>query len=71
MNSFDYTSFLFQMDILYERFVTSLVRKLGRRMFRVSTQDSGTRLFEERDSVRLRPDIVLRDGERTIVIDTK
>lgn len=64
-------SFLFQMDILYERFVASLVRKLGRRMFRISTQDSGTRLFEERDSVRLRPDIVLRDGERTIVIDTK
>ena len=71
MDCFDYTSFLFQIDIPYERFLTSLVRKLGKRMFKVSTQDSGTRLFEKRNSVGLRPDIVLRSSERMIIIDTK
>lgn len=64
-------AFLFPMDVLYERYIARICRKVSRGRFKVSTQDASRRLFDERCSPQLRPDIVLRNGDRMIVLDTK
>ena len=64
-------AFLFPMDVLYERYIARICRRISRGRFNISTQDASRRLFDERYSPQLRPDIVLRDGDRTIILDTK
>ncbi|MBR3410582.1 MAG: hypothetical protein IKG94_07410 [Candidatus Methanomethylophilaceae archaeon] len=60
-------SLLFDMDVPFERWVTHWVRRNCPEAS-VSAQDRGERLFGEFD---LRPDIVVRDGGRTYVLDAK
>ena len=60
-------SLLFDMDVLFERWVTHWVRR-NYPEASVSAQDRGKRLFGEFD---LRPDIVVRDGGRTYILDAK
>lgn len=58
------------MDRLFEAYVG----KNARRSFGdwdVSLQDGGYYLFDEPQQFRLRPDIVMRKGERTVILDTK
>jgi 5-methylcytosine-specific restriction enzyme subunit McrC len=67
-------SVLFDMNILWERYVASLFRRAAGRRFEVSTQES-TSLWKEPGTARriVRPDIVVRsaDGEVLLVADTK
>lgn len=64
---------LFPMETVYESFVAQQMKKvMGPQGWEVSTQDKKYHLFTEpRHQFSLRPDIVMRNGERTIILDTK
>lgn len=64
---------LFPMERVYESYVARQIKKVmcldG---WDVSSQDRGHYLFEKpRRQFALRPDIVMRKGERTVILDTK
>ena len=64
---------LFPMEAIYESYVAQKMKKVfipaG---WHVSTQDKGYYLFvEPRPQFALRPDIVMKKGDRTIILDTK
>lgn len=63
---------LFPMERVYESYVAQYVKKVftpdG---WEVSTQDKGCYLFTEPERFALRPDIVLKKDQRTVIMDTK
>ena len=63
---------LFPMEKVFESFVAQQIKKnfIPSGWF-VSTQDSRYSLFHSPQTFNLRPDIVLRRGGRTIIMDTK
>ena len=69
----DSKAILFPMESVYESFVARQLKKtMVPRGWEVSTQDKGYYLFEEpKRQFALRPDIVLHDGDRCVVLDTK
>ena len=64
---------LFPMESVFESYVAREMKKVfGPEGWNVSSQDKGLYLFEEpRRQFALRPDIVMRKGDRTIILDTK
>ncbi len=60
-------SLLFDMNILYERYVAHWIRRNYPEAV-VITQDRGMKLFEQ---FNLRPDIVIRKDGKTYILDTK
>lgn len=63
---------LFPMERVYESYVAQYVKKVftpdG---WEVSTQDKECYLFTEPERFALRPDIVLKKDQRTVIMDTK
>lgn len=66
-------SLLFPMESVYESYVAKQIKKImGSDGWEVSSQDKGYYLFmEPKNMFALRPDIVCRRGDRTIIMDTK
>ncbi len=64
---------LFPMESVYESYVAREMKKVfGPAGWDVSSQDKGQWLFAEpKTQFALRPDIVLRKGDRIVVLDTK
>lgn len=64
---------LFPMESVYESYVARNMKKvLGPFGWEVSSQDKGYYLFTEpKRQFALRPDIVLKKGDRTVIMDTK
>lgn len=64
---------LFPMESVYESYVAREMKKaLAPHGWDVSSQDKGYYLFEKpRKQFKLRPDIVLRKDNRTVIMDTK
>ena len=64
---------LFPMESVYESYVTKQMKKvMSPEGWEVSSQDKGHYLFmEPRRQFALRPDIVMKRGERTVILDTK
>ena len=64
---------LFPMESVYESYVAQQMKKAFRPIgWEISSQDKGHYLFvEPRRQFTLRPDIVLRKNDRTIILDTK
>lgn len=64
---------LFPMETVYESYVAQEMKKLFiPKGWDVSSQDKGFYLFTRpNEQFALRPDIVLRKGDRTVVLDTK
>jgi 5-methylcytosine-specific restriction enzyme subunit McrC len=64
---------LFPMESVYESYVAQQMKKAFRPIgWEISSQDKGHYLFvEPRRQFALRPDIVLRKNDRTIILDTK
>ena len=64
---------LFPMESVYESYVAQQMKKvLGPSGWEVSSQDKGYYLFmEPRRQFALRPDIVCKRGDRTVIMDTK
>lgn len=64
---------LFPMESVYESYVAQQMKKvLGPAGWEVSSQDKGYYLFmEPRRQFALRPDIVCKRGDRTVIMDTK
>lgn len=64
---------LFPMESVYESHVAQQMKKvLGPAGWEVSSQDKGYYLFmEPRRQFALRPDIVCKRGDRTVIMDTK
>lgn len=64
---------LFPMESVYESYVAQQMKKvMGPEGWDVSSQDKGHYLFTEpRRQFALRPDIVMKKGERTVILDTK
>ncbi len=66
-------SLLFPMETVYESYVAQQIKRIfGPEGWDVSTQDIKFHLFTEpRKQFALRPDIVLKKGNRTVIMDTK
>lgn len=64
---------LFPMESVYESYVAQQMKKvMGPEGWDVSSQDKGHYLFTEpRRQFALRPDIVMKKEERTVILDTK
>lgn len=64
---------LFPMESVYESYVAKEMKKVfGPDGWNVSSQDEGHYLFmEPKRLFKMRPDIVLKKGNRTIILDTK
>ena len=64
---------LFPMESVYESYVAKQMKKvMSPEGWEVSSQDKGYYLFmEPRRQFALRPDIVMKRGERTVILDTK
>lgn len=63
---------LFPMEKLFEGYVAKWVRKVfGNSGCEVSTQDKGYNLFDSPRCFSLRPDIVIKQDNQTIIMDTK
>lgn len=64
---------LFPMESVYESYVAQQMKKvMSLEGWDVSSQDKGHYLFTEpRRQFALRPDIVMKRGERTVILDTK
>lgn len=64
---------LFPMESVYESYVAQQMKKvMNPEGWDVSSQDKGHYLFTEpRRQFALRPDIVMKRGERTVILDTK
>lgn len=64
---------LFPMESVYESYVAQNMKKVFTPFgWNVSSQDKGHYLFEEpRRQFALRPDIVIKKGKRTVILDTK
>lgn len=64
---------LFSMESVYESYVAQQMKKvMSPEGWDVSSQDKGHYLFTEpRRQFALRPDIVMKRGERTVILDTK
>lgn len=64
---------LFPMEKVFESYVAQQIRRIfSRDGWSVSTQDESYFLFSQPESCfQLRPDIVLRKGDRTVILDTK
>ena len=66
-------SLLFPMEFVYESYVAQQMKKVFRPDgWDVSSQDRGYYLFEKpRKKFALRPDIVIKKDDRTVILDTK
>lgn len=64
---------LFPMESVYESYVAQQIKKvMSPEGWDVSSQNKGHYLFTEpRRQFALRPDIVMKRGERTVILDTK
>ena len=69
---------LFPMEKVYESYIAQQIKKIfSPDGWKVSTQDIGYYLFEEpkpentKKIFRLRPDIIIRRGTQTVIMDTK
>lgn len=68
----DSKALLFPMESVYESYVGRNIKKYFNYDWEVSLQDKGYFLFTEpRRQFALRPDIVMRNDERIIIMDTK
>jgi len=67
------SALLFPMERLFESYVAFMIQKVARnREFQIRTQDDRYSLFSHpRKTFTLRPDIVLKSENQTIVMDTK
>ena len=63
---------LFPMEAVFESYVSkNIKKKFSGEGWHVSLQDKKYHLFDEPRKFALRPDIVLKNGNRTIIMDTK
>lgn len=63
---------LFPMESVYESYVAMKMKKVfGVDGWHVSKQDKGRHLFDEPKRFRIRPDIVIKKDNRTVIMDTK
>lgn len=62
---------LFPMELVYENFVACKLKKYLKDTWEVSAQDTGYTLFETPHRFEIRPDLVLRNGEKCVIMDTK
>lgn len=64
---------LFPMESVYESYVAQQIKKvMSPEGWDVSSQDKGHYLFTEpRRQFAIRPDIVMKRGERSVILDTK
>ena len=64
---------LFPMERVYECYIAKKVKKIfGSAEWNIYAQDKGHYLFEEPRSIfSLRPDLVLKNDNRTVIMDTK
>lgn len=62
---------LFPMEKLFESYVAKQLTKVLSGEYSVTTQEQSLWLFEEPAKFRLRPDIVVRGGGKTYILDTK
>ncbi len=63
---------LFPMESVYESFVAKQIKRVfGEKGWDVSIQDYSHDLFSDPKRFALRPDIVISDGNTTVVMDTK
>lgn len=65
------TALLFSMWEIYENFVACKLKKYLNKTWEVSAQDTGYALFETPHKFEMRPDLVLRNGEKCVIMDTK
>ncbi|WP_293661325.1 McrC family protein [uncultured Phascolarctobacterium sp.] len=63
---------LFPMELLFESYIAKLLKKSFERTdYEVSIQEQKIYLFDIPQKFRLRPDIVIKHDNKTIVLDTK
>ena len=62
---------LFDMPTLFERAVATALRRVAGPEERVSTQDTSESLMARSKAFTLKPDIVVRRGDETVILDTK
>jgi len=62
---------LFPMEKVFESFVAAKIRRHLPTNIELWTQDARYSLFDNPKAFSLRPDIVLTDGDKTIIMDTK
>lgn len=63
---------LFPMEKLFENYISYLVvKQINETSWNVTTQDTSYYLFDEPTKFQIKPDIILRKDDRTIVMDTK
>lgn len=68
----DSRALLFPMETLFQDYVAQEIKRLFRSEgWSVQTQDRGYYLFDEPSKFALQPDIVMRRGNRTVILDTK
>ena len=66
------SALLFPMERLFQDYVAKEIRNvLSPRGWYVSAQESALYLFDNPRKFKLRPDIVVRKGEKTYILDTK
>lgn len=64
-------SLLFPMEKVFESYVAQQFKRNAGEKYAVSTQDRSKYLFSDPEKMNMKPDIVLRNGMETIVLDTK
>ena len=64
-------SFLFPMDKLYEAYVAKFIKRILGKTQDVLIQDRSTHLFDDRCGPKIRPDVMIKSKDKTIIIDTK
>jgi len=59
------------MDKLYEAYVTKFIKRILGKTQDVLIQDRSTHLFDDRCGPKIRPDVMIKSKDKTIIIDTK
>lgn len=71
MGDVESTALLFSMWEIYENFVACKLKKYLNKTWEVSAQDTGHALFENPHRFEMRPDLVLRNEKKCVIMDTK
>ena len=64
-------SILFAMEEVFENYVACQIKKYFGEEWEVSAQESSKHLFDNPLQFKLKPDIIMRKNEETIILDTK
>lgn len=64
-------SILFAMEEVFENYVACQIKKYFGEEWEVSAQESSKYLFDHPLQFKLKPDIIMRKGKQTIILDTK